>query len=124
MSEIAAPPAKRGGRKPGQKNKLSAASISRELREMGLTSFHFVGGVQYLNRIAKKNPAAYLQFIAKLIKTDDQADPAGITFVIQQVNIAGAPIKGVTNSPVLEHVSPVKLAAVNGEVIDVSDGDD
>jgi hypothetical protein len=124
MSDLA-PPSKEGGRKraPRTPRKLTAASISRELREMGLTSLHFVGGVQYLNRIAKKNPAAYLAFIAKLIKTDDGADPGGITFVVQQVNVQGVPIKGVVNSPVVEHVVPLKLAAANGEVIDMG-GDD
>ncbi len=122
MSDDAAPPAKPGARKRGP-NKLSAATISREIREMGLTAFRFVGGVRYLNRVAAKNPAAYLPFISKLIKTEDGTDSSGITFVVQQINVNGEPIKGVVNSPVLEHVTPLKLAAANSEVIEVDDDD-
>lgn len=117
-----ATPAKAGARKRGP-NKLSAATISREIREMGLTSFRFVGGVQYLNRIAQKNPAAYLAFISKLIKTEDGADSSGITFVVQQINVNGQPIAGVVNSPVVEHVAPLQLVASNGETVVDLDGD-
>lgn len=108
---------KTAARKRGP-SKLSAATISRDIRLMGLTSLNFVGGVQYLNRIAKKNPAAYLAFIAKLVQRDDSADANGMTFVIQQINIGAAPIAGVTNSPVLEHVQRVEqpdLRIVNSD---------
>lgn len=114
------PPPKR---KPGTKNKCSSATISMDLRIAGLASFNMLGGIRYLVKVAKSNPAAYLAFMAKLIKTDDGGDAQGLNIIVQQINIGALPIPGVLNSPILEHVSPQRLLAANGaEHAEVADG--
>jgi hypothetical protein len=91
-----------------------------ELRVAGLASFNMVGGIKYLMRVAKSNPAAYLAFMSKLIKTEDGGDAQGLNIIVQQINVGALPIPGVLNSPVVEHIAPqrpLQLVA-NGNVID------
>src|SRR4051794_21116835 len=87
---------------------VTAASISRDLRLMASTSLNFVGGVQYLNKIAKTNPSAYLQFIARCLIKDDESNVAGVQVIVQQLVIgSGAqPVPGVWNSPIREQIAP------------------
>ena len=116
---------KRRGRKPGSVVPLSANAVNRELRAMWMTSLNFVGGVKYLNWLAKKHPSVYMQGLARLIKTGDSGtmgDDSGITFVVQQINVTAAPVPGVLASPVAAHVHPqLRLAAAGGEVVDVEE---
>lgn len=113
---------KRRGRKPGSVVPLSANAVNRELRAMWMTSLNFVGGVKYLNWLAKKHPSVYMQGLARLIKTGDSGtmgDDAGITFVVQQINVTAGPVQGVLASPVAAHVQPpLRLAAAGGEVVE------
>lgn len=111
------------GAKPGRKkrdsgNEFTAKTISRDIRLMCATSLNFLGGVKYLTKVAKSNPGAYLQFVARCLVREDGTDSGGTTFVIQQLNVTAAPVPGVINSPVLEHIAPLKLVANGGEVID------
>ena len=107
-------------KKPGQKNKVSRATISKDIRLQVLTALNFVGGVQFLVRQARKqNNAPFMALLAKCLQQDDGSDQGGIKFVIQQVSINAQPVAGVLNSPVAGHVQPLKLVANGGEVIDV-----
>lgn len=109
---------KRVARKRGQRS-YTAATISRDIRAMGLTSLHFMGGVKYLNKVAKSNPAAYLAFIAKLIKQDDaSAHDGGITFIVQTLAVNAGPVPGVIASPIAEHIAPPLKLISNGVVDD------
>lgn len=124
MPTAAAPTApKKRGRKPGSVVPLSANAVNRELRAMWMTSLNFVGGVKYLNWLAKKHPSVYMQGLARLIKTGDSGnmgDDSGITFVVQQINVTAGPVQGVLASPVAAHVQPgaLRLAAAGGEVVE------
>lgn len=111
-----APPKK----KPGQRNKVSRATISKDIRLQVLTALNFVGGVQFLVRQARKqNNAPFMALLAKCLMQDDGSDQGGVKFVIQQVSINAQPVPGVLNSPVPEHVQPVRLIANGGEVVDL-----
>lgn len=95
--------------------------MSRELRIMAMTSLGFVGGVKYLERVAKSNPAAYLAFLAKTLVMKDDTEGADATkFVVQPLAIVPVPTPGVINSPVAGHIARehVRLIANSGEVID------
>src|SRR5262245_49905291 len=99
----------------------SAAAVNRELRMAWMTSFNFLGGVRYLNWLAKKHPSVYMQGLSRLIKTNDNNNPedAGVTFVVQQINVVAGPVPGVLSSPVQAHVQqPLRLAAADGEVVE------
>lgn len=118
-------PPRRSGRPRGSKSHKppTNASLSRELKIMAMTSLGFVGGVKYLQRVAKTNPAAYLAFLAKtLVVKDDGGDTGERTFVVQTLNMIAMPTPGVINSPIAGHIAPVRLAANGGEVIDNEPG--
>jgi hypothetical protein len=124
MPDLAAPDKPRRGRKPGQKVEKpkppTARSMSRELKVMAMTSLGFVGGVKYLERVAKTNPAAYLSFLAKtLVMRDDHEGDGEKRYVVQQIAIVPVPTAGVINSPVAGHIARehVRLPA-NAEVIE------
>lgn len=101
-----------------ERKRVTSGHISQELRRMAGESLNAMGGVEYLKRVAVEDPQAYLQFIAKCIKTDDGSEASGITFVVQQLVIANGPVPGVLNSPIAQHVAPLRLAADHGGVID------
>lgn len=86
---------------------------------MAMTSLNMVGGVKYLNAVARSDPKAYLAFIARCLVKDDGADLGSVQFVVQQITVTATPVPGVINSPVAEHVAPLRLAASGGEVVDV-----
>lgn len=54
--------AKSGGRKKGTPNKLT-----RDLKEMILGALNDAGGQKYLAIQAKKNPAAFMQLLGKIL---------------------------------------------------------
>src|SRR5262245_59900071 len=93
-----------------KQKRQTASQISMRLREMAGQSLLNKGGVKYLERIADEDPQAYLQFLSKMVKADDGAEAAGITFVVQQLVMHAQPVPGVSNSPVVEHIAaPLKL---------------
>lgn len=116
-----AAPKKYGGRKRGATNKVSKATISKDIRLQTLTALNFVGGVQFLVRQArKKNNAPFMALLGKCLQQDDGSGDASIRFVVQTINVTGGPVPGVLNSPVAEHVQPpLRLAANGGHVVDV-----
>jgi hypothetical protein len=116
-------PVKRGGRKPGQKNLMSANKVNSELRTMYMTSLHFLGGVKYLNWLAKKHPAVFMMGLSKYMRHDANEPEAGVTYVIQQLNVVATPVPGVLNSPIEGHIQQLKLVANGGEVIDMEPQD-
>jgi hypothetical protein len=109
-------------RKKGERE-FSNKTMSRDIRLAALASFNFMERMGYLNSVAKSNPAAYLNFIARCLIKEDGSDLGGATFVIQQINVSAGPVAGVLNSPLDSHVSPVRLIANGGEVIDAEPGD-
>lgn len=120
-------PATEGGarkRAASQAKAPTAHAMSRELRVMAMTSLGFVGGVKYLEKVAKSNPAAYLAFIAKVVavKNDGADGDAGRTFVVRTLNVIAQPTPGVINSPVAGHIAAPRLIANGGEVIDAEPG--
>jgi hypothetical protein len=101
----------------------STAALSRELRVMAMTSLGFVGGVKYLEKVAKTNPAAYLAFLAKVVavKNDTEVGPGERTFVVRTIQVVATPTPGVINSPVAGHIMAPRLVANGGEVIDAEE---
>jgi len=110
------------GSKTGAKPKpMTPRAMSRELRVMAMTSLGFVGGVKYLERVAKTNPAAYLAFLAKtLVMKDDSDDQGERTYAVQVLQVVPVPTPGVINSPVAGHIARehVRLASNAGEIIE------
>jgi hypothetical protein len=106
------------GKRPTPVRKGTKAGISRDVRIQVLTALNFVGGVKYLARQAEKNPAAFLALVGKCLQQDDGANEAGITFVVQTLNVSGAPIPGVLSSPIAAHVAPPLKLISNGAVLE------
>jgi hypothetical protein len=94
--------------------------MSRELKIMAMTSLGFVGGVKYLEKVARTNPAAFLSFLAKTLVMRDDADDGGERkYVVQQITIVPVPTAGVINSPVAGHIAREHLRIpANAEIID------
>jgi hypothetical protein len=113
-------PATEGGSRKRAQCPTTAAAMSRELRVMAMTSLGFVGGVKYLERVAKTNPAAYLAFLAKVVavKNDGAEIDGSRTYVVRTLNVIAQPTPGVINSPVAGHIAAPRLVANGGEVID------
>lgn len=114
---------KRRGRPPGVAAKPAAPSMrgmSRELKVMAMTSLGFVGGVKYLERVAKKHPAAYLSFLAKtLVMRDDEDTKQSRELRVQVLQVVPVPTPGVINSPVRGHIATEHMRLVQGgEIID------
>lgn len=112
------------GDKPKRKQcPTSTAAMSRELRVMAMTSLGFVGGVKYLERVAKSNPAAYLAFLAKVVavKNDTDLTQGERTFVVRTIQVIAQPTPGVINSPVAGHIMAPRLIANGGEVIEAQE---
>ncbi len=63
------PPAAGIGRKPGVPNKTTAA-----VKEAILRAFDKVGGEDYLARIARSDPKAFLTLLGRLVPTQLHAD--------------------------------------------------
>lgn len=104
---------------PLEKKRVTASTMSRELKIMAMTSLGFVGGVKYLEKVAKTNPSAYLAFLAKTLVVRDVAEEQGeTTFVVRTLNIIAQPTPGVINSPVAGHIAAPRLIAQSGEIID------
>lgn len=123
MSAVASPP-KRGGRKPGATNAVSAAAITREIQVGLLASLRLAGGAtKFLNALRKSHPELYVGLLVKYgagLLTGKDAGQAGVTFIVEEIKVIGAPVPGVIASPIAAHVSspPLRLAAAGGEVID------
>lgn len=78
MGRGSAPGERRGGRQAGTPNKIPNA-----LREMILEALEGAGGVGYLQRQAKDNPAAFLALVSKLVPKDIRADVQGQDLKLQ-----------------------------------------
>jgi hypothetical protein len=113
-----------GGRKPGQKNKYSAATISRDIREAIHTALYIDGNpTQYFRWLKEKRPDLFVQLIGKALMKDDESSVGGLVINVVQLTANGAgPVPGVLNSPIAEHISPQRhLQLVHiGEVIDAT----
>jgi hypothetical protein len=123
MADLTTAKRKRSGPatgRAGRPSKCSNKTVSRDIRLQTLTALNFVGGVQFLVRQArKKNNAPFMALLAKCLQQDDGSQDHGITFVIKTINVTPGPVAGVLNSPIVEHVQPIRLVANGGEVIDV-----
>ena len=107
VSAVPKRPQPRGGSRKGVPNKVPK-TIKVEL----LAAFDMVGARRYLAKQAIANPPAFMHLLGKVLPPEVREEAvAGVTFLIQQLNVQGAPIKGVTNSPVAEHVERIEVAA-------------
>jgi len=69
VARIYGRPAKKGER-PGGRAKGTPNKVTRELKVMIEVALENAGGVEYLQRVAKKNPAAFLALVGKLLPKD------------------------------------------------------
>lgn len=119
------PPVYRGGRKPGQKNKYSIATMTRDICEAIHTSLYIDGNPTKFFRDLKKNqPALYMQAVLALMKKGDAAEVGGITINVVQLTSPAVPTPGVLCSPIAEHVAPqrhLQLVPNIEDVVDVVD---
>lgn len=112
------PPELVAERKRKRTGKVSKARLNTEL-EIGLRlMYDYMGGVRWLVHLAKNKPALAVQLLCKYAGKEDAEIDSDIRYVVQQFTINAAPIAGVTNSPIVGHVSAPRLAASNGEVVD------
>lgn len=115
-------PGNRAGRKPGQRNRYSTATISRELME----AFHaslYVGTnpIKYLVDLRKKQPGKYADLFGIVMKRAEVEQAAEAVYHILKLTAEGAqPTPGVLASPIVENVAPQRrLRLVNEDVTDV-----
>jgi len=102
------PPSDRpGGRKPGQKNRYSSFTISRDIREKLHASLYLNGNpAQYFEWLKYKEPAAYVSLIKTLLRQDDESSIGGLHITVVQLTSEPQPVAGVLNSPVQGHIAP------------------
>lgn len=75
-------PAKKGER-PGGRAKGTPNKLTRDLKEMIETALAGAGGVEYLQRVAKKNPGAFLALVGKLLPKDiNLKTPGGLVISV------------------------------------------
>lgn len=108
-------PGNRAGRKPGQKNRYSAATISRDIREAIHTALYVDGNpVQYFRWLKEKKPELFVHLIGKALMKEDESSVGGLVINVVQLSANGAaPVAGVLNSPILEHIEPRHLQLVH-----------
>jgi len=73
--------AKTGGRQKGTPNKVTA-----ELKDMILQALDNAGGVEYLQKQANDNPAAFLTLVGKVLPMTVNGSGAGGEIVIRWAN--------------------------------------
>ena len=73
--------AKTGGRQRGTPNKVTA-----ELKDMILQALDNAGGVEYLQKQANDNPAAFLTLVGKVLPMTVNGSGAGGEIVIRWAN--------------------------------------
>lgn len=101
-------PGNRAGRKPGQRNRYSSATISRELME----AFHaslYVGTnpIKYCVDLRKKHPTKYADLFGIVMKRAEVEQAAEAIFQIVQLTANGAlAVPGVLNSPIAANIAP------------------
>ena len=114
------PPAEVKAERKRRAKGATAREISRELRIATMTALDMAGGVEYIYRLSQRsNPTLFVELLKKCINPNDVEGAANLTFLVQQVAIAAAPVAGVSNSPIAGHIAGPTQAANNGEVIDV-----
>lgn len=110
------------GTPPPKKGRTTKAQVSAEIRLQMLTALNFVGGVQFLVRQArKKNNTAFMALLGKCLVQEDGTGDQAVTFVVQTTNILAAPVAGVLSSPIAGHVTPPRLVAQGGDIVDMED---
>ncbi len=65
------------GRPPGAPNK-----VTKQLKELILGALDDAGGQQYLELQARKNPAALLQLVGKVLPTTPAGDAGGVPITL------------------------------------------
>lgn len=126
MAEFDAP-VNRGGRKPGQKNKYSIATMTRDICEAIHTSLYIDGNpTQFFRDLKRKQPALYMQAVLALMKKGDAAEVGGITINVVSLTSPDVPTPGVLCSPIAEHIAPqrrLSLVTAAPNEADIIDAD-
>ena len=113
-----APPEIRAERKRRAAQKVSAKTISRELKIATLAAFNMAGGIKYVYWLSQHKHALFVELMKKCMGNDDGEGDTNITFVVQQIAMQAQPVSGVTNSPSAGHISGPAQPVLTGEVID------
>lgn len=100
MSDATPKPPRKGGRKPGQVNKFSA-----DVKARILAALEIVGGEKYLAEQAKKNPAAFMSLLGKVMPLQVKADVGEFRYVVQKLVVSSDPVPGVISTG----VQPLRL---------------
>lgn len=87
------PGERRGGRKKGQPNKLTA-----QVKDMITEALHEAGGVAYLKARALDTPVAFMGLVGRLIPLQANEDATKTGGVIVHIH-GGLPDDGASDSP-------------------------
>jgi hypothetical protein len=91
---------------PADAGKLTAATMSRDLRQAAHHSLFMLDAVRYLMWVAKANPSAYLAFIGKALVSDDESSVGGLHITVQNLTVSPTATPGVLASPIEAHIAP------------------
>jgi hypothetical protein len=119
------PPQKRGGRKPGQTNKHSIATMSRAAMDGFEASVQFTAGgwFKYFNKLAKTMPAKHADIAHEFIRMaakNGSSEVGGVVINVVQLSSPAVPTPGVLCSPIPEHIAPQRHLTL---VHDLGDAD-
>lgn len=116
-------PANRAGRKPGAKNRYSAATISRDIKEAIHAALYLDGGpTKYFRDLKKRRPDLFVMLVGKALMKDDDSSVGGLVINVVQLNSPAVPTPGVLASNMPEHIAPQRhLRLVDAEVVDVTE---
>lgn len=92
MARGSKPGERRGGRKAGTPNKITA-----DVKAMVLAALEEQGGVEYLKKQATETPTAFLSLLGKILPTQISSDPDNplkVHQIIEQVIIDGSKGRG------------------------------
>jgi hypothetical protein len=118
------PPQKRGGRKPGQTNKHSIATMSRTVVDAIYTSLFIDGNpTAYFRELKKKQPVIYAGMVRDLMmmSAKNSGDTGGLIVNVVTLASPAVPTPGVLCSPIPEHIAPQRHLTLVHDVVDVDD---
>jgi hypothetical protein len=126
MTDDDSPGVYRGGRKPGQKNKHSIATMSRTVVDAIYTSLFIDGNpTAYFRDLKKKQPVLYAGMVRDLMmmSAKNSGDTGGLVVNVVTLNSPAVPTPGVLCSPIAEHIAPQRHLTLVHDMTDVVDNE-